>query len=102
MSADPEAGFDGFAAPPFEAETALMQMQRAMRDLKLLARGDGFEQRGKRLVELRVDGGALLAGSVRKPALTPEWDRVRITSVTEQRRWLDNFKRRLALWQRED
>ncbi len=92
----------GFALPPFKADAALSQLQRALRDLKFSARGDGFEMRGKRYVELRLDGDAVLAGVVRKPALTPEWDRVRIASATEQRKWLDGFKQRLARWERED
>ncbi|MEO5733917.1 MAG: hypothetical protein ABIN96_11330 [Rubrivivax sp.] len=92
----------GFAPPPFKPDAALLQLQRALRDLKLSPRGDGFEMRSKRFAELRVDGDAVAAGIVRKPALTPEWDRMRITSPTEQRKWLDEVKRRLTRWERDD
>ena len=44
----------GFAPPPFNAEQSLLQLQRAMRDCKLTARGKGFELRGKAVVELEV------------------------------------------------
>ncbi len=93
---------DGFAPPPFEPDAALLQMQRALRDLKLAPRGDGFELRGKRLAALSVDGEAIAACLAKKPALTPEWDRTRITSTAERRKWLDELRRRLARWEHED
>ena len=43
----------GFAAPPFDPAQALLQLQRAMRDCKLAARGTGFELRGKAVVSWR-------------------------------------------------
>ena len=93
---------DGFAPPPFKPDAALLQLQRALRDLKLSARGNGFELRGKRLAELSVDGDAIAARIAKKPALTPEWDAQRLASATDQRKWLDELRRRLARWDHED
>ena len=96
---DSEDPVSGFGPPAFKPDAALVQLQRALRDLKLTARGDGFEQRGKRLAELRIEGEAIAARIAKKPALTPEWDRMRIASATEQRKWLDELRRRLARWE---
>ena len=93
---------DSFAPPPFKSDVTLLQMQRTLRDLKLQARGNGFELRGKRLAELSIEGDAIAARMAKKAALTPEWDRTRITSTTEQRKWLDELRRRLARWNHED
>ncbi len=94
--------FAGFAPPAFKPEDALTQLKRQLRDLKLAERGNGFEQRGKRVAELQVDGTAIAARTARKLALTPEWDRQTIASAGEQRLWLDQLKKRLASWDREE
>jgi hypothetical protein len=90
--------FGGFAVPPFNAEHALAQMKRALRDAKLAERGPGFELRGKRVAELVVNGGAIEARLARRLALTPEWDRSALKTSAEQRKWLDELKKRLARW----
>ena len=46
---------DFFAAPPFEADAAMVSLKRQLRDLKLGERGNAFEVRGKRVVEVAVD-----------------------------------------------
>ncbi len=92
----------GFAPPPFNAENALQQLQRSLRDLKLGARGLAFELRGKRVVELAIDGAALNAKLARKLALTPEFDRFTIADAAAQRKLLDEVKKRLARWEQED
>lgn len=92
----------GFAPPPFDAAGALAHLKRALRDLRLAERGTGFELRGKRVAELQLEGGAIAAKTVRKPALTPEWDRVQIRNAAEQRKWLDDLKKRLERWEREE
>jgi len=92
----------GFAPPPFNAEQALLQLQRAMRDCKLAARGKGFELRGKEVVELEREGDAIAARVVRKLALTPEWDAFTVKSAAEQRKLIDEVKKRLARWLDED
>ncbi len=37
-----------------------------------------------------------------KPALTPEWDRQVLRSATEQRRFIDEVKTRLARWAQDE
>lgn len=92
----------GFAPPLFDADGALQQMKRALRDLRLAERGNGFELRGKRVAELQLERGAITTRIARKLALTPEFDRGRVASATEQRKWLDELKERLEHWEREE
>ena len=92
----------GFAPPPFKPDDALAQVKRALRDLKLAERGNGFELRGKRVVELAVDGAAITARLARKLALTPQWDTQTVKSTAEQRKLVDEVKRRLLRWDQED
>jgi hypothetical protein len=92
----------GFAPPPFKPEDALSQLKRQLRDLKLAERGIGFELRGKRVAELQIEGAAIAARTARKLALTPEWDRQSLASAGEQRKWIDELKKRLARWDREE
>jgi hypothetical protein len=94
--------FAGFAPPPFKPDDALTQLKRQLRDLKLTERGNGFEQRGKRVAELQVDGAGIAARTARKLAITPEWDRQTIASANDQRKWLDELQKRLARWDREE
>ena len=91
-----------FAAPPFKPEDALAQIKRALRDLKLTERGNGFELRGKRVVELMLTDSAITARMARKVALTPQWDNQAVKTTAEQRKLVDEVKRRLARWEHED
>ena len=99
MSADDAFGF---APPPFRPEDALVSLKRQLRDLKLAERGNTFEQRGKRVVELAIDGTAIQVRLARRLALTPEWDRQTIRSAGEQRKLVDEVRKRLARWEQED
>jgi hypothetical protein len=92
----------GFAPPPFDAANALLQLKRALRDLRLTERGSGFELRGKRVVELQAEDGAIAVRLARKLALTPEWDRQTLRSASDQRKLVDELKKRLARWEQED
>jgi hypothetical protein len=92
----------GFAPPAFNAESALVAVKRALRDLKLAERGNAFELRGKRVVELAVDAGVISARLARRLMLTPEWDRIAVSSAAEQRKFVDEVKRRLARWDSEE
>jgi hypothetical protein len=93
----------GFAPPPFNADNALAQLKRSLRDLKLAERGIAFELRGKRVVELQVEGPAAIAVRLaRRLALTPEWDKRAVTSPADQRKLLDEVTKRLERWERED
>jgi len=92
----------GFAPPPFNAEQALLQLQRSMRDLKLGARGSSFELRGKTVIELQREGDAIAVKLARRLVLTPEWDRFTVKSAPDQRKLIDEVKKRLARWADED
>ena len=96
----------GFAPPPFKPEEALQQIKRALRDMKLHERGNGFDMRGKRVLELLPGAGPdathIIARIARKLALTPEWDTQKIATTTDQRKLLDEVKKRLARWDREE
>ena len=92
----------GFAPPPFKPEEALVQLRRSLRDCKLAERGNAFELRGSRVVELAADAGAIQARIARRRALTPEWDRLTVTSAAEQRKLVDEVKRRLARWESDE
>ncbi len=92
----------GFAPPPFKPEEALLQIKRSLRDLKLAERGNSFELRGKRVVELNADAATITAKLARKLALTPQWDTMLVKSATDQRKLVDDIKKRLARWDQED
>jgi hypothetical protein len=97
-----DADFAGFAPPPFQPAAALLQLQRALRDLKLSARGDAFELQGRPVLQLKTAAETIEARIARRPVLTPEWDTRQIKSAADQRKLLDDVKQRLARWQRED
>ncbi|MCC7151739.1 MAG: hypothetical protein IT501_07020 [Rubrivivax sp.] len=92
----------GWALPAFDPEQGLVQLRRALRDLKLSERGAGFELRGKAVVQLAVMDGAIAARVARRLAVTPEWDRLAASNASEQRKLVDEIKRRLDRWQGED
>jgi hypothetical protein len=92
----------GFAPPPFNADSALVTLKRALRDMKLAERGNAYELRGKRVVELAVEGAAIHAKLARRLMLTPEWDRIAVKSAAEQRKLIDEVKKRLARWETEE
>jgi hypothetical protein len=92
----------GFALPPFKPEEALQTLKRTLRDLKLAERGPGFELRGKRVLEVAHEGDALQVRLARKLALTPEWDRLTLRNANEQRKLVEELKKRLARWDQED
>jgi hypothetical protein len=92
----------GFAPPPFDAGNALVAIRRALRDLKLAERGNAYELRGKRVVELSIDGATIDAKLARRLMLTPEWDRLGVASAEQQRKLIDEVKKRLARWEHED
>ncbi len=92
----------GFAPPPFKPDEALLQIKRSLRDLKLTERGNGFELRGKRVAELVVDAAAINARLARTLAITPQWDAVTIRSAADQRKCIDDIKKRLARWAQDE
>jgi hypothetical protein len=92
----------GFAPPPFKPAEALIALRRALRDLGLVERGTGFELRGKRVLELSTEGDTIRARIARRVMLTPEWDSQVLTGAADTRKLLDEVKKRLARWERED
>jgi hypothetical protein len=94
--------FGGFAPPPFDAAAALVTLKRSLRELGLAERGSGFELRGKRVVELAAEDGAIRARIARRPMLTPQWDTQVLRASPDLRRLVDEVKKRLARWDRED
>ena len=92
----------GFAPPPFQPAEALVTLKRTLRDLKLAERGNAFEQRGKHVIELAVEGETIQAKLARRLVLTPEWDRFAIKSATDQRKLVDEVKKRLARWEHDE
>ena len=94
---------DGWmAAPPFRPDAALESLRRTLRDLRLAERGAGFDLRGKRVVELAVEGDAIAARLARRLMNTPEWDRLSVRSAADQRKLVDEVKKRLARWESEE
>ena len=91
-----------FAGPAFKPTDALVVLKRQLRDLKLAERGNAFELRGKRVLELAVEGDAIAAKLARRPTAAPEWDRSTLKSSAEQRKLVDEMKKRLARWEREE
>ena len=98
----PDESDFGFALPPFDAANALLLLKRALRDLKLTERGNGFELKGKTALQLTLEGPAIAVKLARRLSTTPEWDRQTIQSGADQRKLIDDVKRRLERWQRED
>ena len=93
---------DFFAAPPFKAADALVSLKRQLRDLKLAERGAAYELRGRCVVELGIADNSVQLKLARQRMLTPEWDRLALTSATEVRKALDEIKKRLARWEHEE
>ena len=86
--------------PPFKAEEALVSMRRRLRELKLAEHGSSgaFDLRGKPVVTLALDGDAIAARVVKRPARAPEWSSQRLGSAAEVRRFLDTLARQVEAW----
>ncbi len=93
---------DFFSAPPFNAADALVSLKRQLRGCQLTERGNAFEQRGKRVVELAIEGDEIQARLARRLALTPEWDRFALKSAADPRKLIDEIKKRLARWEHDE
>jgi hypothetical protein len=90
------------APPAYNTEQALQQLQRALRDHKLTARGAGFELRGKTVIELERGESSIAAKLARRLVTTPEWDRYTLKSAADQRKLIDELKKRLSRWTDEE
>ena len=92
----------GWALPAFKSDDALVAIKRSLRDMKLAERGNAFEMRGKRVVELAVEGTTINAKLARRLMVTPEWDRIAVSSAADQRKLIDEVQKRLARWDNEE
>ena len=93
---------DDFLSPPaFKAEEALLTLRRALRDLKLTERGNGFEWKAQRIVEFELAGDAIRLRLARRPLASPDFEHLNITSSAQLRQRVEELKRRLDRWSDE-
>lgn len=92
----------GLATPPFRAEESLVQLKRSLRDLGLAERSGGFEFEAKRALEFELQEGAIAIRLAKRLIRTPEFDKFAIKSGADQRKLLDELKKRLARWKEEE
>ena len=93
-----------FALPPFKPADALVQLKRGLRDLRTLSeRGDGYELKGAKVMELAAGDSAIEAKLAKRPSRqVPEWDRFTLASSADVRKFTDEVKKRLARWTEEE
>ena len=93
---------DFFAPPPFKAEEALVQLRRALRELRALTeRGDAWSFEGQEVLKLSAGDGQITAKLAKKPARSPDWETRACRNATDVRKLQDELKRRLAQWAEE-
>ena len=96
---------DFFALPPFKPAEALQLLKRNLRDLRTVTeRGDAFELKGSRVIELAAAAQHIDARLAKRPMRggTPEWDTFKLAASPDVRKFTDEVKRRLARWTEED
>ncbi|MDH0867465.1 hypothetical protein [Mitsuaria sp. GD03876] len=90
---------DFFAPPPFKAEEALVQLKRALRDLRALTeRGTGWSFENQEVLTLAAGDGVIDARLAKKPARSPDWEARTLRNAADVRKLQDELKRRLAQW----
>ncbi len=93
----------GFAPPPFEPEVALQKLKRDLRDLGLTEREGRFERRGVAIARAALDGAAIRAARVKRPARSsPEWQDKVLKTSADARDFVADLKRQLAQWSDRD
>ena len=96
---------DFFALPPFKPAEALALLKRSLRDLRTLnERGDAFDLKGSRVMELVAGDKQIDARLAKRPMRggTPEWDSFKLAASPDVRKFTDEVKRRLVRWTEED
>lgn len=104
MTADADNDLGSFfALPPFNAETALVQLKRTLRDLRgLTERGSTFSFEAQEVLTLEVQqADQLVVRMAKRPARSPEWETRICRSAADVRKLLDDLKRRLLQWQED-
>jgi hypothetical protein len=93
----------GFAPPPFQPEAALQGLRREWRALGLSERAGVFERRGLAIARAAVDGPAIAAAVVRRPARSsPEWQARTLRTAADVRDCIADLKKKLAQWSDRD
>lgn len=88
-----------FALPAFKPEAAMQQLQRGLRDLRVLTeRGNGYLLQGRMVLELSRDEQTLTARIAKRPAQAPEWEVKTCRNSADIRTLLDTIKLRLQRW----
>lgn len=88
-----------FATPAFKPEAAMQQLQRGLRDLRVLTeRGSGYLLQGRMVLELSRDEQTLTARIAKRPAQVPEWEIKICRNSADIRTLLDTMKLRLQRW----
>jgi hypothetical protein len=90
------------ALPPFKPGDALVQLKRSLRDLKLAERGESFEYKARRVIELRAEPDHVAVRLARRPALAPDWESRALKSGADVRKFVDEVRRRLPRWDQDD
>jgi hypothetical protein len=94
---------DFFAPPAFKPDEALIQLKRALRDLRgLNERGDQFEWKGFPVLSLEIQGPTLRVKVAKRPAHTPEWEMRTLKNSADVRKLGDELKTRVARWREMD
>jgi len=89
---------DFFALPPFNPDSALANLKRSLRDMKLVEREGVYELKGLPIAQARVDGGVLKLAVVKRFTGLPEWTQLEATDHAVVRRFTDELRRRLLKW----
>jgi hypothetical protein len=90
-------------APAFRPDEALVALKRQLRELRPLAeRGARFEIRGQAVVELKADADRIDARLARRPARSTEWVGHTIANAQDLRRFVEQVKRQLPQWERDE
>ncbi len=93
----------GWALPAFKPDEALQRLKRALRDLGLTERAGMYERRGLAIARATVDGDAIAAARVKRPARSsPEWQARRLKHDGDVRDFVADLKRCLAQWSDQD
>ena len=94
---------DFYSLPPFKPDEALIQLKRAVRDLRgLTERSGAFVWKGHTVLELAVDGSSLVVKLAKRPAHSPEWEVRKLNTNADVRKFGDDLKARVARWREAD
>jgi len=92
-----------WALPAFKPDEALQRLKRGLRDLGLTERAGVHGRRGVAIARAGVDGDAIAAARVKRPArASPEWQTRRLEHDGDVRDFVADLKRCLAQWSDQD